>query len=54
MYANEILKDATLSARKVSIFNLTASFFDIVGALIYPLLVEGRGWYCCLPVYEKR
>ncbi|TMW43417.1 hypothetical protein DOY81_011503 [Sarcophaga bullata] len=41
-YANEILKDATLSARKVSIFNLTASFFDIVGALIYPLLVEGR------------
>ncbi|XP_023304747.2 odorant receptor 43a [Lucilia cuprina] len=42
IYANKILKDATISARKVSIFNLTASFFDIIGALIYPLLVDGR------------
>lgn len=54
MYANTILQDATLSARKVSIFNLTASFFDIVGALIYPLLVEGRGLYCHFPAFDRR
>ncbi|KAM7343357.1 odorant receptor 43a [Cochliomyia hominivorax] len=42
VYANQILSEATISARKVSIFNLTASFFDIVGALIYPLLCDGR------------
>nr|AID61210.1 odorant receptor [Calliphora stygia] len=41
-YGNAILKDTISSARKVSIFNLTASFFDIVGALIYPLLCDGR------------
>ncbi|XP_013104815.2 odorant receptor 43a [Stomoxys calcitrans] len=42
VYAKRKLKEATAAARKVSIFNLTASFCDIVGALIYPLLCEGR------------
>ncbi|XP_075169838.1 odorant receptor 43a-like [Haematobia irritans] len=42
VYAKSKLREATAAARKISIFNLTASFFDIVGALIYPLLCEGR------------
>uniref|UniRef100_A0A1A9V0A3 Odorant receptor n=1 Tax=Glossina austeni TaxID=7395 RepID=A0A1A9V0A3_GLOAU len=41
-YGRDLLRAATATVRKISIFNLTASFFDIIGALIYPLLCEGR------------
>ncbi|KAL9921930.1 odorant receptor 43a [Glossina fuscipes fuscipes] len=41
-YGRDLLRAATTTVRKISIFNLTASFFDIIGALIYPLLCEGR------------
>uniref|UniRef100_A0A1B0C4D0 Odorant receptor n=1 Tax=Glossina palpalis gambiensis TaxID=67801 RepID=A0A1B0C4D0_9MUSC len=41
-YGRDLLRAATTTVRKISIFNLTASFFDIIGALIYPLLCEDR------------
>ncbi|XP_037953769.1 odorant receptor 43a [Teleopsis dalmanni] len=41
-FAKGILKEVVTATRRISIFNLTASFCDIVGALLYPLFSENR------------
>ncbi|XP_053963534.1 odorant receptor 43a [Anastrepha ludens] len=41
-YAKTVLAAATKTARKISIFNLTASFMDLIMAVAYPLFQEKR------------
>nr|AOE48091.1 putative odorant receptor OR25 [Scaeva pyrastri] len=40
--AIETLKKATEESRKISTFNLTASFFDLIGALLYPVFSKTK------------